>query len=93
MREKQPPLLVIWGKYESSFDASEPESYRRDVPNVWSAARLQGDSWTKYSLRKCIRPLVGDCSPGHDDDPRVPVLISRTVMIDLSREQVLRHAV
>jgi pimeloyl-ACP methyl ester carboxylesterase len=34
MREKQPRLLVIWGKYESSFDSSEPESYRRDVPNA-----------------------------------------------------------
>ena len=34
MREKQPRLLVIWGKYESSFDSSEPESYRRDVPKA-----------------------------------------------------------
>jgi pimeloyl-ACP methyl ester carboxylesterase len=34
MRQKQPRLLVIWGKYESSFDSSEPESYRRDVPNA-----------------------------------------------------------
>lgn len=34
MREKQPRLLVIWGKYELSFDASEPEAYRRDVPNA-----------------------------------------------------------
>src|SRR3989441_1761979 len=34
MHEKQPRLLVIWGKYESSFDSSEPESYRRDVPNA-----------------------------------------------------------
>jgi pimeloyl-ACP methyl ester carboxylesterase len=34
MREKQPRLLVIWGKYESSFDASEPEAYHRDVPNA-----------------------------------------------------------
>jgi pimeloyl-ACP methyl ester carboxylesterase len=34
MREKQPRLLVIWGKYESSFHSSEPESYRRDVPNA-----------------------------------------------------------
>jgi len=32
MREKNKPrLLVIWGKYESSFDPSEPEAYRRDV--------------------------------------------------------------
>jgi len=34
MRENQPRLLVIWGKYESSFDPSEPEAYRRDVPNA-----------------------------------------------------------
>jgi pimeloyl-ACP methyl ester carboxylesterase len=34
MREKHPRLLVIWGKYESSFDPSEPESYRRDVPEA-----------------------------------------------------------
>jgi len=34
MQKKQPRLLVIWGKYESSFDASEPESYRKDVPNA-----------------------------------------------------------
>jgi pimeloyl-ACP methyl ester carboxylesterase len=34
MREKQPRLLVIWGKYESSFDPSEPESYRGDVPKA-----------------------------------------------------------
>jgi pimeloyl-ACP methyl ester carboxylesterase len=34
MRANQPRLLVIWGKYESSFDASEPESYRKDVPGA-----------------------------------------------------------
>jgi pimeloyl-ACP methyl ester carboxylesterase len=32
MQKAQPRLLVLWGKYESSFDPSEPESYRRDVP-------------------------------------------------------------
>jgi pimeloyl-ACP methyl ester carboxylesterase len=31
MQQKQPRLLVIWGKYEASFDPSEPEAYRRDV--------------------------------------------------------------
>jgi pimeloyl-ACP methyl ester carboxylesterase len=25
---------VIWGKYDLSFDLSEPEAYRRDVPNA-----------------------------------------------------------
>jgi pimeloyl-ACP methyl ester carboxylesterase len=34
MQKNQPKLLVIWGKYESSFDPSEPESYRRDVPSA-----------------------------------------------------------
>jgi hypothetical protein len=31
MREKQPRLLVIWGKYDLSFDPGEPERYRKDV--------------------------------------------------------------
>ena len=34
MQQKQPQLLVIWGKYEASFDPSEPEAYRRDVPQA-----------------------------------------------------------
>ena len=34
MRERQPRLLVIWGKYDLSFEPSEPEAYRRDVPNA-----------------------------------------------------------
>ena len=34
MRDTQPRLLVIWGKYELSFDPSEPEAYRRDVPSA-----------------------------------------------------------
>src|SRR5215831_3486679 len=34
MCQTKPRLLVIWGKYDLSFDASEPEAYRRDVPNA-----------------------------------------------------------
>jgi len=34
MHETQPRLLVIWGKYDLSFDLSEPEAYRRDVPSA-----------------------------------------------------------
>ena len=34
MQKNQPRLLVVWGQYESSFDASEPEAYRRDVPTA-----------------------------------------------------------
>ena len=34
MRRVQPQLLVLWGKYDPSFDISEPEAYRRDVPGA-----------------------------------------------------------
>jgi len=34
LREKQPRLLVIWGKFDPSFALSEPEAYRRDVPSA-----------------------------------------------------------
>lgn len=34
MRENQPRLLVVWGKHDLSFELSEPEAYRRDVPNA-----------------------------------------------------------
>jgi pimeloyl-ACP methyl ester carboxylesterase len=34
MREKQPRLLVVWGKHDPSFDISEPEAYHRDVPTA-----------------------------------------------------------
>jgi pimeloyl-ACP methyl ester carboxylesterase len=34
MRENQPRLLVVWGKYDLSFNLSEPDAYRRDVPNA-----------------------------------------------------------
>jgi len=34
LRDTQPPMLVLWGKYDTSFDISEAEAYRRDVPNA-----------------------------------------------------------
>ena len=34
MREHQPSMLVVWGKYDLSFELSEPEAYRRDVPSA-----------------------------------------------------------
>ena len=34
LRENQPRLLVIWGKYDTSFTILEPEAYRRDVPSA-----------------------------------------------------------
>lgn len=34
LREHQPPLLVLWGKYDTSFDVAGAEAYRRDVPTA-----------------------------------------------------------
>jgi len=34
MKNRQPRLLVLWGKFDQSFDISEPEAYRRDVPTA-----------------------------------------------------------
>ena len=34
MRARQPNLLVLRGKYDLSFDSSEPGAYHRDVPRA-----------------------------------------------------------
>jgi pimeloyl-ACP methyl ester carboxylesterase len=34
MQATQPRLLVLWGKYDASFELTEPEAYRRDVPKA-----------------------------------------------------------
>jgi pimeloyl-ACP methyl ester carboxylesterase len=34
LREHRPPLLVLWGRYDTSFEAAEVQAYRRDVPDA-----------------------------------------------------------
>ena len=34
LRRHQPPLLVLWGRYDPSFQVEEAEAYRRDVPGA-----------------------------------------------------------
>lgn len=34
LRKTQPRTLVLWGKYDKSFELSEPEAYQRDVPKA-----------------------------------------------------------
>jgi pimeloyl-ACP methyl ester carboxylesterase len=34
LREHQPPLQVIWGRYDPSLQVEEAEAYRRDVPGA-----------------------------------------------------------
>jgi len=56
MRHRQPRLLVIWGKYDPSFDISEPEAYRRDVPeaevHVLDAGHVDPQLSRHISLRR-----------------------------------------
>ncbi|HEV8233638.1 MAG TPA: alpha/beta hydrolase [Gemmatimonadaceae bacterium] len=63
MRERQPRLLVIWGKHDLSFDLSEPEAYRRDVPNaeihVLDAGHFALDT-AADQIAELVRAFLGD---------------------------------
>ncbi len=34
LRERRPPLQVLWGRHDSSFEVAAGEAYRRDVPTA-----------------------------------------------------------
>lgn len=34
LRDTQPPLLVVWGRYDPSFQVEEADAYRREVPDA-----------------------------------------------------------
>ena len=34
LRKAEPRTIVLWGKYDASFDISEPQAYRRDLPDA-----------------------------------------------------------
>jgi pimeloyl-ACP methyl ester carboxylesterase len=34
LKQKHPRLLVVWGKYDPSFDLSEPQAFKQDVPDA-----------------------------------------------------------
>jgi pimeloyl-ACP methyl ester carboxylesterase len=57
LRKTQPRLLVIWGKYELSFDASEPEAFRRDVPEA-EIHRVDGGHFALDTAADEIADLV-----------------------------------
>jgi pimeloyl-ACP methyl ester carboxylesterase len=59
MQKNQPRLLVIWGKYEASFDSSEPESYRRDVPSA-QVHIVDGGHFALDTAADAIAHLVQD---------------------------------
>ncbi len=67
MRETQPRLLVIWGKYETSFDPSEPESYRKDVPNA-RVHIVDGGHFALDTAADEIAASVNDFVESSDED-------------------------
>jgi pimeloyl-ACP methyl ester carboxylesterase len=62
MRETQPRLLVIWGKHDLSFDPSEPEAYRRDVPDA-RIHILEAGHFALDTAAREIATLVRDFVP------------------------------
>src|ERR1700686_1604862 len=62
MRERQPRLLVVWGKYDLSFDLGEPERYRKDVPHaevhVLDAGHFALDT-AADEIAELVRAVVG----------------------------------
>jgi pimeloyl-ACP methyl ester carboxylesterase len=34
MKQAQPPTLVVWGRYDPSFETAEAEAYKRELPNA-----------------------------------------------------------
>jgi pimeloyl-ACP methyl ester carboxylesterase len=66
MREKQPRLLVIWGKHDLSFELTEPEAYRRDVPDaeiyVVDAGHFALDT-AADEIAVLVQRFAGDASP------------------------------
>ena len=52
MREKQPRLLVIWGKYDLSFDPRQPEAIARTCRRPKSTFSTPAIShWTRLPMR------------------------------------------
>jgi pimeloyl-ACP methyl ester carboxylesterase len=57
MRKTQPRLLVLWGKYERSFDDSEPEAFLRDVLQA-EVQRVDGGHFALDTAADEIADLV-----------------------------------
>jgi pimeloyl-ACP methyl ester carboxylesterase len=69
LQTTQPKLLVLWGKYDPSFDIGEPERYRNDAPkaevHVLDAGPGQrvrvNESWLRGGRRDSLGPTRRFC--------------------------------
>jgi pimeloyl-ACP methyl ester carboxylesterase len=82
MRKTQPRLLVIWGKYEASFDHSEPDSFQRDVPAA-EVHFVDGGHFALDTAANDIASLV--------DAFLTPLIDGASASIERRRSDVLRH--
>jgi pimeloyl-ACP methyl ester carboxylesterase len=69
LRDTQPPLLVVWGRYDPSFEVAEAEAYRRDVPgavvHVLDAGHFAMDEAPDLVAELCRRFLADIDSTRH----------------------------
>jgi pimeloyl-ACP methyl ester carboxylesterase len=92
MRENQPRLLVIWGKYELSFDAGEPERYRKDVPNA-AVHIVDGGHFALDTAADQIAALVQGFAFKRNHDGISSVILTETlVLIDTFVQWIRRRA-
>ena len=63
MRATQPRLLVLWGKHDLSFELTEPDAYRRDVPGA-EIHVLEAGHFALDTASDEIAQLVGDFMQG-----------------------------
>ena len=58
MRKTQPRLLVLWGRYDPSFELTEAEAYRGDVPTA-SVHILDAGHFALDTAADQIAELIG----------------------------------
>jgi pimeloyl-ACP methyl ester carboxylesterase len=59
LRLNQPPTLVVWGRYDPSFQIEETAAYRRDLPKA-EIHILDGGHFALYDRPEEIAKLVGE---------------------------------
>ena len=69
MREHQPPMLVVWGRYDPSFTVAGANAYKRDVPDAEVHILDAGHFALDEGLEE-IAALMRDFLAAHDLPPR-----------------------
>jgi pimeloyl-ACP methyl ester carboxylesterase len=57
LREHQPPTLIVWGRYDPSFQIAEVAAYQRDLPNA-EVHILDGGHFALYDRPDDIADLM-----------------------------------